>query len=240
MSATPDASFTKSGLPGLERIPYGIHMCHFYREREDLVAALVPFFIAGLSNRERCIWITAEPLVAAHARRELEGAGLNVEAAIRSGSLTIMDYSEFYLQAAGMKSSQVAEMWLAEEERALAKGYDGLRITGNASFVSPETWPDFMDYEEVVHRAFQGTRIVSLCSYDLRRCGVNDILDVVRRHSCALERPDEAWQIVTELSVSRSARSHAVPEDHAARRSSSASGRSSTFTQPDSRRSKAL
>jgi hypothetical protein len=226
MSAAPDASFTKSGLPGLDRIPYGIHMCHFYREREDLVAALVPFFVAGLSNRERCIWITAEPLVAADARGELEKAGLNVEAAIRSGSLTIMDYSEFYLKAAGMKSTQVAELWLAEEDHALSQGYNGLRITGNASFVSPETWPDFMDYEEVVHRAFQGTRIVSLCSYDVRRCGATDVLDVVRRHSCALERPDEGWQIVTEY--------------QAARRSSSASGLSSTFTQPDSRRSKAL
>jgi hypothetical protein len=229
MSATPDASFTKSGLPGLDRIPYGIHMCHFYREREDLVAALVPFFIAGLSNRERCIWITAEPLLAADAGRELEKAGLNVEAAIRSGSLTIMDYPEFYLQAAGMRSSQVAEMWLAEEERALAKGYDGLRITGNASFVSPETWPDFMDYEEVVHRAFQSTRIVSLCSYDLRRCDASGIMEVVQRHTCALEQPDEGWQIIT---------------DQAARRSSSAKGvgetRSSTFVHPDSRRSNAL
>jgi hypothetical protein len=214
MTGIPQAdttrSFTNCGLPGVERIPYGMHMCHFYRDREELVTALVPFFIAGLSHNERCVWICAEPLVAADAKLELEKAGLNVEAALRSGSLSILDYTDFYLKAAGMKSSQVAELWLDEEDRALSDGYDGLRITGNASFVSPETWPDFMDYEEVVHRAFQGTRIVSLCSYHLRRCGPNDIRDIVRRHSCALEHPDEGWQIVTEYGVARSPRSHPV------------------------------
>jgi hypothetical protein len=48
-----------------------------------------------------------------------------------------------------------------------------------------------------VHRAFQGRRIVSLCSYHVGRIGNANILDVVRRHSCALNRPDEGWQIVT-------------------------------------------
>jgi hypothetical protein len=172
-------------------------MCHFYRDREELVEALVPFFIAGLHSNERCIWITAEPLNAAGAKLELQKAELDVDAAIRSGALTVQDYSEFYLKAAGMKSSQVAKLWLAEEERALEQGYSGLRITGNASFVTPDTWPDFMDYEEVVHRAFEGRRIISLCSYDRRRCEQPEVAGVMRRHSCVLKRPDEGWQIVT-------------------------------------------
>lgn len=192
------SSLTTCGLRGIGHIPYGIHMCHFYREREDLVEALVPFFIAGLNSNERCIWITAEPLDGAGAKLELRKAGLDVDAAIRSGALTIQDYSEFYLSAQGLTSTQVAELWLAEEERALEQGYSGLRITGNASFLRPETWPDFMDYEEVVHRAFHGRRIVSLCSYDARRVAASERLDVLRRHSCALDRPDEGWQVVND------------------------------------------
>jgi len=197
LSATPTSIFTNCGLPGVAQIPYGSHMCHFYRDRSDLVAALVPFFVAGLNNNECCIWITAEPLNAADARLELQKAGVDVDAAIRSGALTIRDYSEWYTAAEGLKSNQVAKLWLAEEDSALEQGYSGLRITGNASFLTPETWPDFMDYEEVVHRAFQGRRIVSLCSYDARRCGAADTLQVARRHSCALNQPDEGWQVVT-------------------------------------------
>jgi hypothetical protein len=188
-------NLTNCGLQGIDCIPYGIHMCHFYRDRENLVDALVPFFIAGLNNNERCIWITAEPLDAAGARLALQAAGTDVDAAVRSGALVIQDYSEFYLRSKGMKSSQVVELWLAEEERALEEGYSGLRITGNASFVTPETWPDFMDYEALVHRAFERRRIVSLCSYDERRCAAAEMHGLMRRHSAVLRRPDEAWQI---------------------------------------------
>jgi MEDS: MEthanogen/methylotroph, DcmR Sensory domain len=178
-------------------LPYGIHMCHFYEDRDDLVGALVPYFDAGLRNNERCIWITAKPLEAAEAKLELENAGVDVDAAIRSGALTILDFSEWYVKAEGLKSAEVAALWLAEERRALEQGYSGLRITGNASFLTPETWPDFMDYEEVVHRAFQGRRIISLCSYHARRCTPAERIEVVRRHSCALDRPDDGWQVVT-------------------------------------------
>jgi hypothetical protein len=191
--------FTACGLPGVAQIPFGIHMCHFYKERQDLVEVLVPFFTAGLNRNERCIWVCAEPLDAAGAKRELHTSGVDVEAAIRRGALTVLDYSEFYLKARGMKSAEVAKLWLAEEERALEDGYSGLRITGNASFLEPKTWPDFMDYEEVVQRAFNGRRIISLCTYDLRRCAPANVVDVMRRHSCALERPDEGWQIVSEI-----------------------------------------
>ena len=123
-----------------------------------------------------------------------------MDAAIRSGALTIRDYSEWYTAAEGLKSNQVAQLWLDEEQRALAQGYNGLRITGNVSFLTPETWPDFMDYEEVVHHAFQGRRILSLCSYHAQRCGPAEVLDVVRRHSCALTQPDDGWQVLTGFS----------------------------------------
>ena len=199
-SATLNSSFTNCGLPGISQVPYGTHMCHFYRDREELVAALVPFFVAGLSNDERCIWITAEPLNSADARLELQKTGLDVAAAMRNGALTIRDYSEWYTAAEGLKSNQVAKLWLDAEERALAQGYSGLRISGNVSFLTPETWPDFMDYEEVVHHAFQGRRILSLCSYHALRCEPAHVLEVVRRHSCALTRPDDGWQVLTGFS----------------------------------------
>ena len=192
-------SLTQCGLPGVAQIPFGIHMCHFYKERQELVEVLVPFFIAGLNSNERCIWVCAEPLNAADAKLELKAAAVDAETAIQRGALTVLDYSEFYLKARGMSSAEVAALWLAEEERALEDGYSGLRITGNASFLSPETWPDFMDYEEVVHRAFDGRRIVSLCTYDVRRCAPANLVEVMRRHSCALEHPDEGWQIVSAI-----------------------------------------
>ena len=171
-------------------------MCHFYEGRQDLAAALVPYFAAGLRNNERCIWVTAEPLDAAGAKLELQKAGLDAQTALQ-GALTIRDHSDWYAHAGRLKGSKLVELWLAEEQRAVAEGYNGLRITGNVTFVTPEAWPDFMEYEETVNDALHGRRIVSLCTYRLSQSGASEILDVVRRHHCTLDRPDHGWQILT-------------------------------------------
>ena len=59
-----ETHLTDCGLPGIVRIPYGLHACHFYSGREQLLEALVPYFVAGLRGKERCLWITAPPLPA--------------------------------------------------------------------------------------------------------------------------------------------------------------------------------
>lgn len=198
MSGEPlHGHLTDCGLPGITQIPYGVHMCNFYRTREELIAALVPFFVAGLRNNERCIWITARPLHAVDAIAEFEKAGPDVQAAIRNGSLVVRDYDDWYAEAGTLKGNQVVDLWLAEEQRALAGGYRGLRITGNVTFLRSEDWALFMEYEELVNRAFQGRRIVTLCTYHLESCGAAEVLDVMRRHNGALDRPDEGWQILT-------------------------------------------
>lgn len=191
------SSLTDCGLPGIRDIPYGVHMCHFYENREDLAAALVPYFSAGLRNNERCIWITAEPLRAEAAKHELRKAGFDLDAAVKAGRLTVRDFSDWYAEAGRLKGTEVVELWLAEEQRALAQGYNGLRITGNVTFLTSNTWPAFMEYEEIVDKAFHARRIVTLCSYRLGECGASEVLDVVHRHRCTLERPDEGWQVIT-------------------------------------------
>ena len=191
------SSLTDCGLPGIREIPYGVHMCHFYDAREDLAAALVPYFAAGLRDNERCIWIAAEPLRAQEAKEELRKAAVDVDAAIGAGALTIRDFSDWYAEKENLRGNQVVDLWLAEEERALAAGYRGLRITGNVTFLRPGDWELFMEYEALVNAAFHGRRIVTLCTYRGRDCGAAEVLDVIDRHNCALDRPDEGWQILT-------------------------------------------
>jgi hypothetical protein len=187
---------TDCGLPGIKHVPYGVHMCHFYEGGADLAAALVPYFAAGLRNNERCIWITASPLHASDANVALQAAGIDVQAELGKGALTIRDHAQWYADAGTLKPEKIVERWLAEEQRALAEGFAGVRITGNTSFVTAEAWPLFMEYEAVLKNAFHGRRIVALCSYTLGKCGPADLLDVVRRHDCTLDHIDEGWQVL--------------------------------------------
>ena len=190
------SGLTECGLPGIRQIPYGVHMCHFYEGRDDLAAALVPYFSAGLRSNERCIWITSAPLNALEAKLELGNAGVDVEAEIAKGALIVRDYSQWYVEAGRLKGAEIVALWLLEEERALAAGYRGLRITGNVTFLASNDWPEFMAYESAVNETFPGRRIVTLCTYPAGACGASEVLDVVHRHSCTLDHPDEGWQIL--------------------------------------------
>lgn len=196
MNAASLHHFTRCGLPGVDVIPFGMHACHFYSNRDQLVAALVPFFVEGLRANERCLWITVPELSAREAIQELRAAWEGIDDAIHDGAIRILDFHRWYAGSAGLKGLEVVQFWLGEEERALAEGFSGLRIAGNTSFLKPDDWSAFMEYERAVTERFKDRRIVALCSYVLAQCGGRHMGDVLHAHHCAFERMDGDWQVV--------------------------------------------
>jgi hypothetical protein len=188
--------FTRCGLPGIDRVPFGMHACHFYSNRDELAAALVPYFVAGLRSNERCLWVTAPPLPAREALQALRAAWAGVDDAIQADALRILNFDQWYASSAGLKGLGVVQLWLEEEERALAEGYNGLRIAGNTRFLEPADWSTFMQYEQAVTARFNGRRIVALCSHSLAQFNDQQMSDVMHAHHCAFERPDVDWQVV--------------------------------------------
>ena len=187
---------TDLGLEGIRDVPYGAHLCRFYEDRRDLAQTLVPYFLAGLSAGERCLWITADPLGREDAEGALAEAGVDCAAQARRGALLIRDHAAWYGEDGVHDHAAIVQAWLDEEQRALRGGFDGLRITGNPSFVSAENWADLVEYEALFHAAARDRRIVALCTYPCAGLSATQALEVVERHTCALDHPDEGWQIV--------------------------------------------
>jgi hypothetical protein len=188
---------TQCGIRGIDAIPYGVHLCHFYWTRRQLADTVVPFLASGLRNNERCVWLTSDPLPTAKA--ELAKAVPDTDAALRDGRLTIVPAASWYGKALDMSAEEMAGMWLQEEKKALARGFQGLRATGNVTgdtgSLTPEAWKRLMQYESALVQAFADRRIVALCSYGREACRPADIRDVMRHHHYALERCDAAWQV---------------------------------------------
>jgi hypothetical protein len=185
---------TRFGLPGIDHVPFGIHACHFYKDRDELVGTLVPYFIAGLTANERCLWVTAPPLPAREAYEALRAKG--VDEAIRTGALVVLDFNRWYATSKGVKGLDVVQVWLEEEERALAAGYHGLRIAGNTSFLKPDDWSTFIEYEQAVTERFKGRRIVALCSYESAQCNDRRMTEVLHAHHWTLQGSQADWNWV--------------------------------------------
>jgi signal transduction histidine kinase/CheY-like chemotaxis protein len=185
-----------SGIPQLGELAHGAHVGQLYRDRKDLLETLVPFFGAGLAQNERCVWVTAEPLRAAEARRALAARVPDLAAREQSGQIEIIDHDAWYVRSGTLGPDEVIASWLAAEETALRDGYSGLRVSGNTFWLEPGQWENFVDYEERVHAAFQDRKIVALCSYGLGKCSPDEVVDVLRNHTVSLVRADSGWQVV--------------------------------------------
>lgn len=188
MTMTNMPHITRCGLPGIDLIPFGMHACHFYGDRDQLAAAVVSYSVAGLRSNERCLWITAPPLPAHDAVAALRGAWDGVDDPLEAGALRVLD-------AAWLKGLDLMELCLAEEERALADGYTGLRIAGNTHFLTPDDWSTFVAHERAVTARFNTRRIVTLCSYARAHCEHRQMSEVMHAHHCALEGPDADGQV---------------------------------------------
>lgn len=45
----------KTGINAVGDVPWGTHFCSFYESKQDLLDTLVPYFKAGLREREFCV-----------------------------------------------------------------------------------------------------------------------------------------------------------------------------------------
>jgi hypothetical protein len=177
---------TASGIPGIDDLRWGSHICQWYCKRGDLADTLVPYFEAGLQNNERCIWLTAPPYEMAGAKHDLERTVAGLDQMIADRQLRIHGNS--------LRGINVVEHWLVEEREALAAGYNGIRIASNTSFVSEDDWRIFIDYENAFNRELlHEHRIVALCSYNLLDVTPTKMFDAVHNHHVTIHKAGADW-----------------------------------------------
>jgi signal transduction histidine kinase/ActR/RegA family two-component response regulator len=196
MRRSSDHTHTSTGLSGRTLVPWGTHLCHFYRTGDDLAETLVPYFAAGLAHNEQCLWITSDPLRAEAAHRALRAAVPDLDRCVNEGRITIVNHDHWYVRQGTLRQDRVLSGWLEQERRALDGGFEGLRISGNLSWLDPEDWAAFRTHEAELHQALHSRRILALCSYSVDRCRIDEMLDVLKNHRSALVMHNGHWELV--------------------------------------------
>jgi hypothetical protein len=159
-----------------------------------MIDGLIPYLLAGVAQNERCIWVESSALPISEIGQRISKHP-ELEDALACGQLKVWGAAEWYGEPSALNSDEVIQRLLKEEVQALAKGFHGLRITGNCGFVSSDHWQRFMEYEEKLHSQLKDRRIVACCNYHRQQCRPVDILDVVRRHHGALDHSGDHWQV---------------------------------------------
>jgi hypothetical protein len=185
-----------SGIALIGEVPWGTHFCQFYQTRKDLIDILVPYFKAGLENNEFCMWVTSEPLNVEDAKKAMKKAMPRLDEYLEKGQLEILPYDQWYIKDGIFEEKRVLDGWVSKLDRALQKGFDGLRLTGNTFWIEKQDWDAFTDYEAAVDSVLGNYKMIAICTYSLEKCGVVEILDVVRNHEFALAMNHGSWQVL--------------------------------------------
>ena len=186
----------KTGVDVVGDIPWGSHFCLFYETRADLLETVVSYCKAGLENQEFCLWVVAEPLAVEDATRELKRSMPDLDQCLSEQSIEIVAARDWYLQDGTFDLKRVIRGWNEKLARASARGYAGVRVTGDTAWLEKKDWKDFCEYEESLNLAVANQRLAVLCTYPLAACGAAEILDVVRTHQFAVTKRRGGWDVI--------------------------------------------
>ena len=138
-----------------------------------------------------------DALAARFAAKEAYLKALNT--GIAGGALRqieIVSGPEFYLEGGRFDLQRVTAAWNEKLRGALAKGYDGMRASGNAFWLDTNRWKDFADYEDQLDKSIAGQPMTVLCTYPLAASKPVDVLDVVRAHQFTAARRKGDWDFI--------------------------------------------
>lgn len=191
-----DQPLRQSGIRVVGEVPWGAHICIFYETKDDLLDTAAAYFKAGLASNEFCVWAISEPVTEADARAALRRAIPDLEAHRAAGRIEILQGTDWYLRGNQFDLQRITGGWSEKLRAALDKGFDGMRVSGNAFWIESNHWQAFCEYEHELDRSLAGQRMVVLCTYSLQVSRAVDLLDVARAHQCCTARRNGDWEFL--------------------------------------------
>jgi PAS domain S-box-containing protein len=187
-------SLRKSGINAIGDVPWGTHICQFYRTKEDLLDTLIPYFKAGLKNNEFCLWVISEPLEIEEAEEDLRKAISDLNTYFEKGQIEIIPYTDWFTTEGIFDSERVSKTRVEKLNHALDSGYDGMRLSGNTSWLEKESWDSFIEFKEQTDKSMGDYQLINLCTYPLDKHNAAEIIDVVVNHQFALIKREGKWK----------------------------------------------
>src|SRR5260370_16602166 len=181
------AEMRKSGIDVVGDVSaWGAHFCLFYETKEDLLDTLVSYCKSGLESEEYCLWIVAEPLRIEDATGALKDAVPALDRYVEDSRLEIAWARDWFLPGGTFDGKKLIAAWYEKLAGVSARGYAGMRVTGDTTWLTKKDWSHFCDYEDGLNEVIGNQRLAVLCTSHLAPGGPLHIIDGVRTHQCGL------------------------------------------------------
>lgn len=160
------------------------HLALIYESQTDQFAAVIPFIRQGLERGERCLYV-ADDNTKEEVHDALVESGINAEAAIASGALSIHTKEDTYLRTEEFEQDAMLDFWqetLAEAQDD--EGYTGIRAAAEMTWALDEDTglDQLVQYEAMLNTIYPDEDYVVLCQYNRERFPSEILSDVIRSH----------------------------------------------------------
>jgi DNA-binding CsgD family transcriptional regulator len=196
-----------TGLEVLGDVPWGTHLCLFYETAKDLLEILLPFFRAGLSLNEHCIWILSrnDPFTKEQAWIAMERF-LKRKRQFLRGQVDILSYDQFFVDGKSLKIDYAADRLEACLRQVLASGKEGIRLGIGSAWLlnSPGQEVEGIDlhvFEHTLERQIARQPILALCNFPIKKTTAANLLDAAHAHHFALTRQKGSWKSIQVASA---------------------------------------
>ena len=170
------------GIPGIDEIRPGTHMCALYSGPAERDRLLFPFLREGIREGDKCLCLIddAEPA----SVRSRVASRQNGDLPSQSGQLDIDRASDVYVQSGRFSVEHMTSFLSAHLTKVADSQYPLLRAAGEMSWVLPQPQgaEDFLVYESAINQIVEDKPAVFMCMYDLQRFGVSMLVDVLKTH----------------------------------------------------------
>jgi DNA-binding CsgD family transcriptional regulator len=180
----------------IDRMPWGAHICVFYETKQDLLDICVSYFATGLENNEFCVWVVSMPITEDQAKKALRKRIISFNQHLAAGDIEIIQGREWYLRGDEFDLKRITSGWDEKLQWALANGFEGMRVSGDAFWLETEYWREFHTYEDELNRTLAGKKIIATCTYSLRAARALDLMDVARAHQVTVARRNGEWEFL--------------------------------------------
>jgi Response regulator len=186
----------KTGIRVASDMPWGAHICLFYETKDDLLDTNAAYIKAGLDSNEFCVWAISQPITAEEALGVLGRDIPDLQHRAQSGQFEILPGYDWYLKGDEFDSKKITSGWHEKLQFALDKGFEGLRISGNAFWLQSNHWKEFCEYEQELDESLHDRPMLVLCTYSLGASRAVDLLDVARAHQFTVARRHGQWEFL--------------------------------------------
>lgn len=170
-----------------EELGLGDHVAFFFKNNAERLAFVIPYIIAGLQNRERCVYTVDENTVP-EILAEFKKAGIDIDATTANGALSVVTKHDTYLRHGIFDPEKMITDLDRDVRLALQNGFKGLRVTGEMSWALdlPSALSRLCEYEHELYHHWP-EQLAGLCQYN-ESLFPSDVIDKMAECHCAAVR----------------------------------------------------